>query len=321
MVEGKTVFANLLRGKTAFGRTSLDACPVAFSKKPALRKSAIEALDRVIPLFGDISSSGLDQRLTRFAEAMLHYANRGGTLVNNPDFVTRVELAAAYLTGAGRVLSITSFGALVSMALTHQATMARRQAKSVRVHEELDLMRRQFSRPPPEPFIAWVSADRHHILHELIHPLHVWEEGVRKNNCLCRLHPSDAHSRLRGDEPAAMLDELGYWRTIQHHGLDVFSLKAGTCTIALMSVLEGEVLEFNLFYANEPRIWDTLADISEYLETRYGAFKLGFARRSPTARMVQNNLIAARQARGLAAFVEKAVSNDAGTVTLPRRAS
>lgn len=299
MPDAAVILGNLLAGKSAMGNTDRFAHRVTLGKNPALRITAIRALDIAADIFGDIPDPTVDARFSGFARKMLVYANRGGTLVQNPDFITRVTLAAALAaTRKSLCFGNAAFGAIHKLAREDQARLTRVKSKTPSRFDEIETMRAQMKTPPAAPPIRWQSKEGLYALHELTTPFDVWAEGVRLNNCLSRVNPYAYTTHINGDDPPGLLPTLGYWQVIRQGDIQLYSLRSGTCTIALLGVCQGALREATIPFPREPRLWDNLADISLFFERRYGVFALDFMFPNVVQRILAAKLMVLRRKRG-----------------------
>lgn len=298
MRDASHVLDNILAGKTAQGAkfpfSQGDMC-LDFTHNNATRMATAAALDLSGRLFGELDQER-DLQFTFFARKIILFARRGGTLAANPSFLTRVLLAADIALARPELL-ITPVGipALVSMALQDKAMRARREQGTRTIDEEIADMASRVR--PPAPYSVWRDRDGHYDLVEFTHPFHVWEEGMRLGNCLSRLNPYNAETRVPGNADPALLPSLDYWAQISNFREALFSLRCGTARIALFHMHDATLVDLSVAFPNEPSLRTIIADVTDYFEARFGVFRIGLARPLATQQLAIESIRIERHAR------------------------
>jgi hypothetical protein len=294
MIDGPAILHNLIAGKTAAGHSSKLLAPIAFTADKEVRAVTIAALELAARMFQGMDNG--DLHFSRFAHKLLHFANRGGTLAENPNFLTRVGYAADVArTRTTLIDGNIGFAALATLGMQDEAFRARIGQQGKSLEEEIAEMAEKVRVPAAHP--AWESADRLYQLYELTHPYHVWEEGIRLDNCLCRVEPSHPSTRVHGNTHPDTLWALGYWTEIANKQIALFSLRSGTARIALLGFHGTTLREFSVQFPNEPGLWEILTDVTEYFEARHGRFEIAIARPLAVEQIIIENLRLARKQR------------------------
>jgi hypothetical protein len=280
MADSATMLDNLLAGFSARGAPLLHEAgrvkAITFTKVRAIREETIAALDLSARIFGGITDEN-EEHFTHFARKMIFHARQGGTLADNPNFLTRAGHAArAALANPQILLTGIGFPALVTKALENDAMKKRLASRPISIDDEIAEMRAKALPPDLQP--CWQDAHGLYQLFEFTHPFHVWEEGLRLNNCIARIFPYNAKTRVPSTADPALLQDLLYWKEIENNSIDLFSLRSGTARIALLRIRQGALIELSLQYPNEPSLWELLAEASEYIDARYGEFRISIAR-------------------------------------------
>lgn len=299
MADGANMLDNLLAGLSARGAPLLLEAgrvkPIDFTRAHIIREETIAALDLTSRIFGGITDENVE-RFTHFARKMIFHARQGGTLAENPNFITRAGHAArAALANPQILLTGIGFPALVTKALQEDAMKRRLASRTMTIDDEIEEMRAKALPPDLQP--CWQDSDSLYQLFELTHPFHVWEEGLRLNNCIARIFPYNAKTRVPSTADPALLQDLLYWKEIENNSIDLFSLRSGTARIALLRIRQGALIELSLQYPNEPSLWELLAEASEYIDARYGEFRISIARPLLPLQAVIENLRNARMKR------------------------
>jgi hypothetical protein len=289
---------NILAGKTARGAPFLSPqgdMHLDFTNSDSIRMATIAALDISVRMFGELDDEA-DRAFTFFARKVILFARRGGTLAANPSFLTRVIHAAdVALTKPELLITPIGIPTMVSMALQQKARRAREQLRTQTVDEEIaDMAARACPPPPPS---VWHDRDGHYHLVEFTHPFHLWEEGVRLDNCLCRLNPYDPESRVPGNADPALLHSLDYWTHLASASERLFSLRAGTARIALFHMHDATLVDLDVCFPNEPSLRTIIADITDYFEARFGLFRIGLGRPLATQQLAIESIRHERRAR------------------------
>lgn len=300
MADGATMLDNLLAGLSARGTPLLHEAgrvqAITFTRVDSVRKDTIAALDLAARIFGGIDDGNVE-RFTHFARKMIFNARQGGTLSENPNFITRAGHAArAALAHPEILFTGIGFPALVTKALEDDAMKRRLASRPISIDDEIAEMRAKALPPDLQP--CWQDGDGFYQLFEFTHPFHVWEEGVRLNNCIARIFPYHSRTRLPSTADPALLHELQYWKDIEDRQLDLFSLRSGTSRIALFGMRQGSLEELSVHFPKEASLWDLLADVSEYMEARYGEFRVAVRRPLLPVMVVMEQIRLARWARG-----------------------
>lgn len=298
MRDASHVLDNILAGKTAQGAmfpSSEGDKRLNFTHDDATRMVTAAALDLSGRLFGQLDQER-DLQFTFFARKVILFARRGGTLAANPSFLTRVLLAADIaLTRPELLTTPVGIPSLVSMALRDKAMRARQQQGQRTIDDEVGDMASRVLPPPPHS--VWQDRDGHYELVEFTHPFHVWEEGVRLGNCLSRLNPYSADTRVPGNADPALLSSLDYWSRIANFHDSLFSLRCGTARIALFQMHDATLVDLSVAFPNEPSLRSIIADVTDYFEARFGVFRIGLARPLATQQLAIESICIERAAR------------------------
>ncbi len=299
MLEGRVMLDNLLAGRTAFGEVYINEREdrsLDFTKNPEIIGHTILGLNLAAEIFKP-TRGPRDVSFTHFARKLILFARKGGTIAANPDFLTRVGYATRMavleigLLGCG-----IGFGGLVMRGMQEEARASRAGGNACIESQISDMAAK--AGDPDAPPVVWRNDTGHYALHELAHPFHLWEEGMRLDNCLCRIFPHDARTRVSPCASPSLLWELEYWRHVENDHLRLFSLRSGTARIALLSVRRGALKELQVQFPNEPMLGDILTDVTEYLEARFGVFSFNLARQLAVESVVVAIIKAKRLTRG-----------------------
>lgn len=298
MFDGARMLENILSGKTAMGEPFLPHCAdqsITFTDTHQIRYATIAALELSARMFPPLEGKW-DEDFTAYARKLVFHARQGGTLARNPSFLTRAGHAARIAREKRHILFTgIGFAALVTMAMQDEAAKRRLARTELTLDDQVAEMRSKAM--PPPPHLCWEDEHRHYGLHEFTHPFHVWEEGVRLHNCLPNIHPQNWTTRVDSAADAALLWELEYWKGIENRMLSLFSLRSGTARIALIGMQESAMRELWVQFPNEPSLWAILADVSEYMEARYGDFQICIARPLAVEQAVIGNMRLERMKR------------------------
>lgn len=269
------ILANILDGRTALGRhiPPPGNDPIAFPGDDATRMAVHTALDIASRMFGDIGAK--DEPFTAFARKMVFFVRKSGVMHESPSFLTRVGHATDAACRHPKILSTTvGFAALVNIGLTIKAEAANHRttdpdgSRILTLDEEIDCMRRKAK--PPEPPVRWRSEDGTYTLLELTHPFHIWEEGMRLNNCLSRVSPHLSGSRVKGTESPDRLQDLDYWDQVEDGALRIFSLRQDRFIAVAFSLKGRRMYEITVHLRNIPEVWHAFTDAAAALDNEIG---------------------------------------------------
>jgi hypothetical protein len=227
---------NVAEGRTADGH---EGKLRPFSLSDRVIEETIPRFHRLFRNLAYYSDSELgDQARTALIWKGLSLARRWGT----GDFAccTQMLIAAWFLAEhPGYITGKAGMAGIIGA-----ARGARKKFRERRKQQRLDAIAtwlREASNPPSRPVI-W--RDGEYRLENLIHPFHLWEEGVLRRNCLSRIVLD-----LSGNHPAntitpETLPALFYWREMKAHNAEIYALCKGSSHIGLVMLNRTTVYDF-----------------------------------------------------------------------------
>ncbi len=313
MLDGETMLENILAGTTATGAPFLllPAQAIPFTHDSTIRNLTIVAIELAAWIYGDLEDRR-NEEFSLLARKIIAFARKGGTLCSYPSFLARVTSTTLFVRDKTELLlSNAGFAALATLAAEHEVYRRRPPRKPISVADEIDLMRAQIGRPPP-PVILWRSVDRCYELFDLIHPFHIWEEGVRLDNCLACIDPRVRSTRIRGSDPAVLLDDLEFWQGVRRQVYAVLSLRSGTSIIATLGVYGNALTELHVQYQDEPSLAALMAELFAFLGQHFRGFSVTLNRPTPFQEALLEKVRAERWARLRAAAFRPPIQKSGG---------
>jgi len=120
---------------------------------------------------------------------------------------------------------------------------------------------------PPRP-VVWT--DGTYRLEELIHPFHIWEEGLRMHNCLGSFDSRET----RLDMQARDLPKLRYWKTVADGSRYVYSLRQGNKRLSTFTHVGVRITEMQISAANPASVRAPILAAIAFLEGIYGPLRV-----------------------------------------------
>lgn len=253
-------FENVIAGGSPNSR-SWDLPPLTFSKSENVLNTTIAAADLMMRVLASSRVKLTNEMRSRLLWKLASYVIKAGIRQQNPSLATRAAHAADFLADRPRLInSRMGMGKIIE--LSQQAERHRQNARA-RLAECLPPDRPEPAEEPaqlqdgaaPPRSIVWLSLDKRFRLEELVHPLHLVEEGVRMQHCLS----------WKTQE---------YWRSIRSGRRRIYSLRRNDEYIGTFTHLDQNVTELTLHRSRDEAVIAAFAEAYRYIDRIHGPLHL-----------------------------------------------
>ncbi len=226
---------NVSEGRTADGRAG-DLRRLSLPNR--LMEEAEPAFRRLFRNLAYYSASELsDSTRTALIWKGLALARRYG----DGEFAccTGILMAAWFLAGHPRYITGKA-GMCAILKDSFRARLRHRKRVKAQKIAALAIGLREATKPPPRP-VLWHEGE--YRLESLIHPFHLWEEGIARRNCLSRIVLKLSDNHPANTITPETLYAIAYWRIVKNKKAEIYSFFKGSARRGLVMLSRTKVLD------------------------------------------------------------------------------